>query len=160
MRDCCACLITILFLFNLYNTSDCNSLLTVWKIEPENGNITLCLGHVYYGLKNLSRAEEMLQQTLVIAPDHYGALYNLGAVRTEAGKYAEAVKAFERLTELVPHHVKAWTKLGSCYWKMNENAQAKTAFEAVLEKDPSNKEALNNLGNLCTYMDIVCLFPN
>ena len=122
------------------------SLLTVWKIEPENGNITLCLGHVYYGLKNLSRAEEMFEQALVIAPDHFGALYNLGAVRTEAEKYPAAVKTFARLTELVPHHVNAWTKLGYCYMKMDENAQAKAAFETVLENDPSNKEALNNLG--------------
>ena len=92
----------------------------------------------------------MFEQALVITPDHFGVFYNLGAVRTEAGKFQAAVKTFIRLTELVPHHVNAWIKMGYCYMKMNENAQARAAFETVLEKDPSNKDALNNLGNLCT----------
>ena len=103
---------------------------------------------MYYGLKNLSKAEEMFEETLRITPDHIGTLYNLGAVRTEAGKCPAAMKTLARLTELVPHHVKAWTKLGYCYLKMNERAQAKAAYELVLEKDPSNTEALNNLGNV------------
>ena len=48
--------------------------------DPENGNATFCRGLIHYDLKNYTMTEDLFLQTLEIAPDDPGALYNLGVL--------------------------------------------------------------------------------
>lgn len=125
--------------------------------EPENGNATLALGLVYYGLNNLTMAEETFLRTLEIKPDNPKVLYNIGIVQQTMEKYPDAIKHLSWLLELNPENIKAANILGICYKSMNKQQKARELFEYALERDPKFGPALINLGKSCgsCVLDIV-----
>jgi len=127
-------------------------LFDVLAAEPMNGNATMCMGLVCFGLKKYNEAKEMFTRTLEISPRDESALYNLAVVHKQLGNCSGAVKYFSTLLTLRPDHPKAPTELGTCYLQMKEWKKGREIFEKVLRKDPTNKVALNNLGELGAYI--------
>ncbi|MEO6183609.1 MAG: tetratricopeptide repeat protein, partial [Verrucomicrobiota bacterium] len=67
------------------------------------------------------------------------------------GKYAEAVKSFEKVTAALPENAKAWNHLGLGYQYAGEPKKAEHAYQTALKLDRNFAEARYNLGSL--YLD-------
>lgn len=118
----------------------------VLAADPTNGNATMCMGLVYYGLKKFDKAVEMFSRTLDISPQHKNALFNLAMTYKQLSNFSAAAKYFNMLLTIFPDHLRATLELGGCYMRMKEREKAREIYEEVLRKDPANKVALNNLG--------------
>lgn len=65
-----------------------------------------------------------------------------------AGKWAEAITAFEKLSESEPANATIRYNLGFALQKANNKAKAVTQYLAAVALDPKHASALNNCGNL------------
>jgi Flp pilus assembly protein TadD len=63
----------------------------------------------------------------------------------EKGKYREAIRALEIVTEMVPEHTEAWNNLGVSYLLAGDLDEAERAFRSGLEQDPDNPQMIKNL---------------
>ena len=63
----------------------------------------------------------------------------------EKGRYREAIKDLEIVTEMVPEHTEAWNNLGVANLLAGEMEQAERAFRSGLEHDPENPQIVKNL---------------
>lgn len=63
----------------------------------------------------------------------------------EKGKYREAIRLLEIVTELVPEHTEAWNNLGVANLLANDLERAEIAFRSGLEQDPENPQLIKNL---------------
>ncbi len=71
-----------------------------------------------------------------------------GEELVEQGKYAEAVKHFEKATEEFPDNAKAWNHLGLGYQYAGETKKAVEAYQQALTLDRNLTVARYNLGSL------------
>lgn len=63
----------------------------------------------------------------------------------EKGKYREAIRLLETVTEMVPEHTEAWNNLGVANLLANDLERAEIAFRSGLEQDPENPQMIKNL---------------
>lgn len=69
------------------------------------------------------------------------------------GRYREAIRALEVVTEMVPEHTEAWNNLGVANLLAGEMDQAELAFRHGLEQDPDNPQIIKNLIQTLLQMD-------
>ena len=79
-------------------------------------------------------------------PDAWLAHYNLGAVLTDQGKFAEAIAEYTAALRIKPDYVEAHNNLGIMLAGLGKTAEAITEYTAALRIDPDNADAHNNLG--------------
>ena len=72
-------------------------------------------------------------------------LLNYARKAVEKGKYRDAIRSLEIVTEMVPEHTEAWNNLGVAYLLAGEMDQAELAFRSGLEQDPENPQIIKNL---------------
>jgi tetratricopeptide (TPR) repeat protein len=89
-------------------------------------------------------AAEHWRGVIRLAPDHFGALVNLGSALSELGKLSEAITMFERAIEIRPNYM-AYVNLGTAYGRAERYSNAAAAFEKALEIDDSDWLAWGNL---------------
>lgn len=63
----------------------------------------------------------------------------------EKGRYREAIKDLETVTEMVPEHTEAWNNLGVANLLAGDMEQAERAFRSGLEQDAENPQIIKNL---------------
>jgi TolA-binding protein len=63
----------------------------------------------------------------------------------DAGKYAEAARAYQDILKQQPDSLLAWTNLGNAEIQLRNRAEAENAFRKALLIDPASRDALNNL---------------
>jgi Flp pilus assembly protein TadD len=90
-------------------------------------------------------AEEFFQDLLQQYPQDQPALYQLGAIQSRQGSYAEAAKTFEALVAFAPNEAEAWNNLGFCYHNLGRSREAIQAVEKALALKPDFAEAKKNL---------------
>jgi len=71
-----------------------------------------------------------------------------GVTQRDAGKTAEAISTFMRLTEEFPELPEPYNNLGVIYADQNQIDKARAAFEAALRTHPSYSTAHENLGDM------------
>ena len=71
-----------------------------------------------------------------------------GVTQRDAGKTADAIATFVRLTEEFPELPEPYNNLGVIYADQNQIDKARAAFEAALRTHPSYATAHENLGDL------------
>jgi tetratricopeptide (TPR) repeat protein len=89
-------------------------------------------------------AAEQWRSVIRLAPDHFGALVNLGSALSELGKLSEAITMYERAIEIRPTYM-AYVNLGTAYGRAERYPNAVAAFEKALEIDDSDWLAWGNL---------------
>ncbi len=65
-----------------------------------------------------------------------------------AGKYEEALSAFQRATEVDSGNAMAWANLGAMYGLLRRDAEARSCYDKALSLNPENWLAHYNLGLL------------
>jgi tetratricopeptide (TPR) repeat protein len=63
----------------------------------------------------------------------------------DKGKYHEAIRMLEVVTEMVPEHTEAWNNLGVANLLANDLERAEIAFRSGLEQDAENPQMIKNL---------------
>lgn len=90
---------------------------------------------------------KMEKMSGLVITDELRAALKEGNDLYEAGKYAEAVAAYEAIIEANPDAHIIFLNIGNCYFQMEKYAQAEEYYRKVLEKDPENAEAVLLIGN-------------
>ena len=106
-------------------------------------------------LARQSHYEDAVRQWRTViraAPDHFGALVNLGSVLTETGKMSEAITMYERSIEIRPTYM-AYSNLGTAYARTERYPEAVEAFRQALEIDDSDSLAWGNLAYVYSWMN-------
>ena len=85
---------------------------------------------------NYAAAEEGFQQVLASAPNHIGALQNLGLIYSRTGRLDQAVQTFRRALELRPGDRALLKALGAAYLKQGAYTTALPVFQKLVEADP------------------------
>src|SRR5271156_3371503 len=73
---------------------------------------------------NMDAALQNYRDALRIDPKWQEGWWNLGTILYDRDRYAEAIPAFQRLTELAPNASPAWTFLGLCEFETKDYANA------------------------------------
>jgi rhomboid protease GluP len=90
------------------------------KLRPRSaGVIHYGLGIAYWDKKNLAAAEREMQKAVEAAPKNPEYLYDLGGIRLNAHRMAEARQSFSQLQVIDPRSAEAHIGLGAV--AMNEN---------------------------------------
>lgn len=79
-------------------------------LQPDADHLWNSLGGLYLIKGERAKAEQAFGRCLAIKPN-YGALSNLGLLKYEDGRYAEAVALFRRATALMPEDYRTWGNL-------------------------------------------------
>jgi len=74
------------------------------------------------------------------------ALYDQGVKFTKAGKYEDAVKAYQQAISIKPDLAEAQHELGFALFKLRKYEEAIVAFKQALTLKPRNAETYSNLG--------------
>lgn len=96
-------------------------------------------------------AAKLWQSVISVAPDHFGALVNLGSALSETGDIPGAIAMYERAIEIKPTYM-AYSNLGADYSKEKRYPEAVEAFKKALEIDNSDSLAWGNLAFVYSWM--------
>lgn len=79
-------------------------------LQPADEGMWASLGGLYLLQGQTAKADEAFQRSLNIKPNQ-DALSNLGSLRYEAGRYADAARLYESATKLDPNDYRMWGNL-------------------------------------------------
>ena len=120
----------------LYGQARYDEAIKEWELArtltPDNILVLRNLGGVYHAVDRTEDAATMFQRALEIEPQ--ATIYNnLATMRFFQGRYAEAVRAFEKATELNPTYYLYWGNLGDGYRLMpGQEQKAREAFTTAI----------------------------
>ena len=92
-----------------------------------------------------ARADE-LEVLLNQEPENREALFELGEMNFQAGRYEDMIPWFTKLVELDPANKHALTDLGTAHFNLGQPAEAKIWWEKVVAVDANDVQAHYNLG--------------
>lgn len=108
------------------------------------------LGVVCYNQQQLSLAEDAFLRTLTLSSTHSSALYNLGHMYVQSGRYREAKEMLARLIELRPLHTQGLAQLAACYVYSGDYVTAMTLYDRAIQSSNGKPDA-NTLSNYGMY---------
>ncbi len=109
------------------------------KLNPNQPNLRLGLGGLYYALNNFEAAADQFKIAASLKPDLANAYYNLAAAYREQKKYAEAYQALQVTLGLVSPEAADWEKVKK---ELDELASRLQPEEAVTEAKAPLEEVL------------------
>lgn len=95
-----------------------------------------------------AEADLIARQVLTAQPDHFDALFLLGASSFQQGRLNEAIAFLRRSISVRPDYAQAGTLLGNVLYAAGDAAQAAAEYHRVLTHRPDHADAHTNLGNL------------
>ncbi|MEH0157182.1 caspase family protein [Limibacter armeniacum] len=96
----------------------------------------------------LAKAKESIAQALEIIPKWTEPRKNLGETFVKEGKFAEALKEFEKIKALSPEKTKGYLGAGNIYMEMGYYKLAETELQKAIKLDGNDPVVLANLANL------------
>ena len=107
------------------------------QLEPLSIRARLAFAVAQTVAGQLPIAEKSLRELLVDAPDHAGALTELGYVLIRDKRADEAISGLNRATELLPRSARAWHLLGNAYRATGSAQQAYDCYKNAFAANPS-----------------------
>ena len=101
------------------------------------------VAHLQRLLGRIEVSERILGAALRLFPDYHYAVAELGRLRTEQGRHAEAARLFQRHYELAPHPENLFL-LGEALEKAGETKEARAAFEKFEQAAREEAESVDN----------------
>ena len=99
-------------------------------------------------LGKLDLAAEAFGSVIAAEPDNFDAHQQLGIVRFQQGRYAEALSHLDAAAKLKPDDVAAQSNHGLALATLGRTKEALAAYERALAAQPENAEAHFNIANL------------
>ncbi|MGN6182334.1 MAG: protein kinase domain-containing protein [Thermoanaerobaculia bacterium] len=132
------------------------SLEGILRNARESGRVNALLARALLHKASLTRRPALIEQATVYAARGVALNANdpeshvtLGRLHNASGRYADAVKSFERALALRPDHVDAMVGLGEAYSGSGRAADADRTFRAAIAKHPDNHGAYMEYGAFC-----------
>ena len=136
----------------LYNGGDVEVakglLEVIVEAEPLNVDALVALGHSYWRLFQLQKAQEILEKALAIQPSNIMGLRALGLTMYSLANLERAKEVMLRCVALAPDSHQAWLTLGLVEQRQENLEKAEVAFRKALDLVPTYAEAMNNLGTI------------
>jgi putative inorganic carbon (HCO3(-)) transporter len=86
------------------SSGEADALQNAIKASPNDVNVALQVGVVYYQDKNWDKAQEQFQRALAISPDYASAVYYAGLTYDQQGQKDNAISAFKKLVAANPQN--------------------------------------------------------
>ena len=96
----------------------------------------------------LAEAEAGYRRILEDAPDHTGALHNLGIIAAEDGRHEAALELFERALAVDPGYAQAHLNKGGALQELGRLDAALTSYDRALAVEPGMAEAHSRTGDI------------
>lgn len=119
----------------------------ILQSDPQNAEIWLNLGMLYYLAENSTAAIEALQRSLSINPSHALTHHITGLTFERVMRFDEARAAYEHAISLNPNYGDALNRLGSLYLQADEWSQAEELFRRAIAANADNFLGYQNLGD-------------
>lgn len=122
----------------------------VLKDNPNDAGLMCILGNVHIMDEKYSDAEKWLNKALSIEPENPQALYHMGVVYHEQGKFDKAIKMYQDSIKNFPKKNKhdiaeAYQNIGCSLWEARRREEALEAWKTCLKYNPSQRYARKNL---------------
>jgi len=101
----------------------------------------------------LREAEKIYARVLKAAPDHFGALSLLGAVKARLGHFGEAQRLFSAATKVNPQAPEAWSNLGQALHALKRAPEALQCLDKARALAPDDIEVINQRANVLLTLD-------
>jgi len=124
-------------------------------------NLFLTLGVLHWRKGDYEKANEMLQNALMLAAkmqDNWfeAKCFNAVAlVKSSLGKNEEAIDSYKQAIKLAPDQIFAWNNLGNLCLKIDRNHEAMIAFQKALEHNSVDPIAWNGMGDVYSRSEYV-----
>jgi len=120
------------------------------EIDADNAEVAEAFALVYQSTGEFEMAELQFKAALKTDPKLARARNNYGAFLYSRGRYAEAEREFQRVTEdtLYSGRPMAFVNLGLCRIQLEDQPGAESAFTRALAMDRANPVALLEMGFL------------
>ena len=112
------------------------------KRNPEDVSLRLACADVLTRTQKLSRAETILSDGLMRAPDHPALLSSMGVVLDEANRVREALLFLKRAAALTPGVVQTHRNLVPTLLRGNEAEEALDIVRMMLKRMPDDQELI------------------
>ncbi|WP_293104497.1 glycosyltransferase [Moorena sp. SIO3I6] len=100
----------------------------------------------YHRGNRLVEAEQVYRQILAGIPNQPDALYGLGMLAQQIGKYQSAEEFFNTTLLVNPESFKAWFSLGNLRQAQGQLSEAVEAYQRALALQPNSVALYNNFG--------------
>jgi serine/threonine protein kinase/tetratricopeptide (TPR) repeat protein len=122
----------------------------------------ICLGTVYQGTDDYSKAAREFGQAVELDPTSDEAVRGLASAYANLGRPKEAEDAYETAIRLRPNYWGGYNMLGVFYFRAGRHDGAAKMFRQVMALSPDNYRGPSNLGGLYLlegrYKDAIPLF--
>ena len=116
---------------------------------PTEGFLHLAIGREYRASNQLPAAERSFERAVNLLPGYWPALYWLGMLNYERGRYDAAANSWRAVVHCAPEYDGGYTNLGLAYYMLDRHDDAGQMFERALElTGGTDYVALSNLGTL------------
>ena len=125
----------------------------ILQFEPQNAEIWLNLGMLYYLAENDSAAIAALRQSLALNATSALPYQILGLALERTNCLSEARAAYEQAIAINPHYTDALNQLGTLYLQAHELEQAETLFRQAMAANPNEFAGYLHLGDVLVAQD-------
>ncbi|GAX60011.1 hypothetical protein SCALIN_C05_0096 [Candidatus Scalindua japonica] len=119
----------------------------ILETEPANIDTIFFLGTLKLQQGDTGTARALLENTIILKPDHAAAYNNLGTVFKEQNKFEEAIKNYNKSLALKPDYAMAHNNLGNLLKDIGKFAEAETSCRRAILLQPDFSDAHNNLAS-------------
>lgn len=120
-------------------------------LDQESLMIRDSYANFLYRQGRYDEAAKLWQSVISVAPDHFGALVNLGSALAQIGDNQAAITMYERAIAIRPTYM-AYSNLGTEYSNEKRFPEAVEAYKKALEIDDSDSLAWGNLAQVYSWM--------
>lgn len=117
-----------------------------YELYPEDPETLMKIAALLQTLDRDDAAAETYTTLLAQHPGYHEAMYSLGKVHMEAGRFDQASIQFNRAMIGNPEDPRPYNALGIIRDQSGEHQAAQALYRSALEQDPENMPARNNLG--------------
>lgn len=121
------------------------------ELAPDFSQAWTDLVTVQYEQQKFEQAIDSANTLIALAPRVANGYLLAASAYAAAGRYPDALAAFDRALSIAPGHVGALCGKGNVCRTIGDQAGAVAAFHASIEADPLYAEAYWNLANLKTF---------
>jgi tetratricopeptide (TPR) repeat protein len=114
------------------------------KIEPQNTELKVNMGSVYYFMGSYDSARLWLKDIVAMGANEPNAFNTLSLVEAETGNYGEALALIKKALDLKPSDAFYLNNRGYIYLMQNENEKALADINESITLDPYNAWAYRN----------------
>ena len=104
------------------------------KMDPQDFNLLMALGHAYLEARRFDNAAEIFELAIIVNPESAEALVDLGIALREGNNALQGKAKLEEAVQKFPTYADGWLQLGVTYrYFLKNNPEALRCFKEYLK---------------------------